>query len=224
MPKSFIRYLLKLDGSDSLQQARQSVPSLTGCDDWQILHRLNEFLATEPPGDFVITGSLFAAQPEPPPEGDVWVCMTPACDLVPREPRSGTWEHTLHPLRHILAMRGVLKKGGASVLKEAEHGQYVYLMIAGKPYAVSVIDQSIPNPKLEHFLLDDMGRIKEGSISAYRLEKSSAGIPTITQSAFTVIGQLRQLYANRLLQRCGQHLSRIGVDFVNLPESPKKTT
>jgi Response receiver domain len=205
------------DPADALPWAKGIVPGVAGCDDWHIFHRLNEFLATEPPGSFMQTGTVFQMDMQPGEQPVVWVCATPACDLVPRIPRPGTWEHTLHPLRPVQAFRGLLINSGETILRQAERFHHVFLTVKSERIAVKVVESTDPNAKLEMFFLDDMGRIENGSVKAMRLSKSGDGILSITAVMLRVIGQLRALYANRILQLAGYHMSRIGVDFVDMP-------
>ena len=62
-----------------------------------------------------------------------------------------------------------------------------------------------------------MGRIQEGAFRATRLSKSDNGALHAAMLTLKVTGQLRGLYASRILQLAGYHLSRIGVDFVDMP-------
>jgi hypothetical protein len=73
---------------------------------------------------------------------------------------------------------------------------------------------------MELFLLEDMGRIRvdDKVFRTSRLTKSADGAVRSDWESMRAIGQLRGLYANRLLQHAGAHLSRIGVDFINLTE------
>ena len=166
--------------ADPLTWAKGVVPEVAGSDDWHIFHRLNEFLATEPRGSFVQTGTVFQTDAEDGGKPVAWICVTPGCDLVPRMPRSGTWEHTLHPIRPMIAIRGLLIDGGVGVLRNAERFHHVYLTIDGVRKAVKVVESTDPTAKLELFLLDDMGRIREtdAACTATRLSKSKRRCPS----------------------------------------------
>jgi hypothetical protein len=184
---------------------------------WQIIHALNEFLALErTPGKVVSTGTIFRRDATS-TDNTLWICVTAACDLVPREPRRETWEHELHPIRAITALRVRCASSVQKAMKDAEECRHLFFKIDSQPVAVEVVDRSNPLPKLEPFLLDNMGEIRDGRFSAQRLLKSPEGVVELSAMTMQVVGQLREIYANRLLQQAGQHLSRIGVDFVNLP-------
>ncbi|MGA7498537.1 MAG: response regulator receiver domain [Isosphaeraceae bacterium] len=206
------------DGVAKLKWAKEAVPGCVKNDDWHIIHRLNEFLATRIPGNFVETGTLFMRETQ---EGDLryaWICVTPACDLVPRPPRKDTWEHQLHPIRPMLALRGQVINCGIEVLKIAERFQHVYLRTSEGWKAVKLSNENDPNARLEMFLLEDMGRIVDGMFKATRLSRSEDNKVHATVVTFRAMALLRGLYASRLLQHAGNHLSRIGPDFVDMPE------
>ena len=51
-----------------------------------VVFELNRFMATEDPGGYVQLGTIFEAPPAADKPTQVWMVVTPACDLVPREP------------------------------------------------------------------------------------------------------------------------------------------
>ena len=209
------------DAVAKLTWAKSKVPGCAKSEEWHIIHRLNEFLATQSAGKFVETGTLFVPETQ---EGELlyaWICVTPACDLVPRPPRTDTWERQLHPIRPMLALRGQIINCGMDILKIAERFQHVYLKTSEGLKAVKLATDNDPNARLEMFLLEDMGRIVNGTFKATRLSRSKEGKLDSTLVQFRAIALLRGLYASRLLQHAGNHLSRIGPDFVDLPESEK---
>lgn len=202
-----------------LDQARQlapPVPPAVG----PIIHSLNEFLACEELGDYVRPGTIFVRSDRALDDNVAWICTTPDCDLVPREP-SVAWLRGLHPLRPVVSVRAEIVNCSDQILREAEHGRHVFLTIDGTRKAVWVVDPTSREPKPEQFLLGDMGRIDEGrAFTAYAVVQAASNEPIFQRVQMRAIGQLRNVYASRLLQQAGQHLSRIGVDFVRLPPAP----
>ena len=193
------------------------MPALAGTDDWHIFHRLNEFLATEPAGSFVQTGTVFELETRVGDKRAVWICVTPACDLVPRKPSEGAWEHSLDPIRPMIAIRGQLIGSGGAVLKQATRFHHVYLTLDGDRIAVKVVDPTDPNAKLELFLLDDMGRNPGRRIQGDQAIERRRWHPSSRDDHAKGDRPIRGLYASRILQLAGSHLSRIGVDFVDMP-------
>ncbi len=127
--------------STKLAWAKSEVPGCIGSVDWHVLHRLNVFLATQSPGNYVGTGTIFVPKTQEAGAADAWICVTPACDLVPRTPREDTWEHRLHPIRPMLAFGGTLIESGPKPLKEAEYFKYVYLTTDEGHRAIQLVPQ-----------------------------------------------------------------------------------
>ena len=76
-------------------------------EDTAVLHALNSFLCSQPFNlHHVRTGTVFKRS-EGAEEEVVWVCVSPACDMVPRKPSaSNPWHLDLDPIRPMLALRG----------------------------------------------------------------------------------------------------------------------
>lgn len=249
-----------------------------------VIHALNEFLVIDERPGFVETGTIFSRSSDGDEPTEVYVCVTPACDLVPREPRrKDTWEYKLHPARAVVAIRAEMTNASREQLLKAEDNRYVFLNVVGKPKAVILVGEKPPVPTLEWLFLEDMGRITNDRLFAMEVGRAVApdpiqasvpvpvsvpiadvvpavavpvgAVPVVTIKAapadqaasllvpshappaaspapahpplmfvpteMRVLGQMRALYASRILQSAGQHLARIGVDFVNFPEQPK---
>ncbi len=198
---------------DQARRLAPPVPPVVG----PIIHSLNEFLACEELGDYIRPGTIFVKSERASDDNVAWICTTPDCDLVPREP-TVAWLRGLHPLRPIVAVRAEIANCSDGLLEEAEHGRHIFLTIDGKRKAVWVVDPTSREPKPEQFLLGDMGLIDgERAFTAYAVAQDSLMEPTFQKLRMRAIGQLRNVYASRLLQQAGQHLSRIGVNFVKLP-------
>jgi hypothetical protein len=80
---------------------------------------------------------------------------------------------------------------------------------------------------LEWFVVEKMGEITNEEFEALEFVRSKPRSEEEDEFAhrpvkMRVLGQVRALYASRIQQYAGQHLSRIGVDFVSLPEQPKQ--
>jgi hypothetical protein len=194
-----------------------------------VLHVLNEYLALEDLPGYVETGTLFATA-ESIAANEVYLCVTPACDLVPRKP-SSTWQKQVHPHRPIIAMRCKIHDISEATLTNAELSKYIYLKVDEKQKVVVLLDATTGLPHLEWFIMEGMGKIATdktfGAISFTREDQTDTNIGEfkIETKSMRVIGQVRAIYANRIMQVAGQYMSRIGVDFVNLPTPPgaKKT-
>ena len=89
----------------------------------------------------------------------VYVCVTLACDLVPRMPKEYLWENQIHPSRPIIAIRGRIRGIDDGCLRAAEQGKHIFFMIEGEPKTIVLMDASIPVPILEWFVVEKMGAI-----------------------------------------------------------------
>jgi hypothetical protein len=139
--------------------------------------------------------------------------------MVPRKPREGAWGHSYYPFRPMIAIRGRLTNEVKKALEDATQSRYVFLTL-DKESAIEVINPLTSNPELDYFILEKMGAINDNTFTANLVEKKDQAGLTLVPMTFQAIGQLRGLYASRFLQQAGQHMSRIGVDFVNLEKQP----
>lgn len=187
----------------------------------QVMHQLNSFLVIEQNRNFIETGTIFVRNDDTDMK-QVYVCVTPACDLVPRVPKDYLWEKQIHPSRPIIAIRGRLKGMDETCLGSAEQGKNIFLMLGNEPKTIVLMDSAVPVPVLEWFVVDKMGAIEKNEFKALEFIKQEADEQFANKPVtMKVLGQVRALYASRIQQYAGQHLSRIGVDFVGLPEQSK---
>lgn len=193
-----------------------------------VLHVLNEYLVVEDLPGYVETGTIFAPAADGIKKGIVYLCVTPACDLVPRKP-SGSWEKVVHPHRPMIAMKCKISDVTTDNLKIAEQSKCIYLTVGGKQKVVTLSDDKKPAPSLEWFFMDGMGKIAEdqtfAAVSFSRDKPAGAagdGAFKADTMLMKAISQIRAVYANRIMQAAGQHMSRIGVDFVSYPKPPEE--
>ena len=187
-----------------------------------LLH-LNAFLSTEPARRrHVTTGAVFREQGT----ADLWVCVSPACDMVPRDPGTEQqWLWALHPVRPMLALR-LHRESETNGLEYADRGGHVFVELEEeeRPVPFRVVGASTSLPAYEMLFPTDAARLGAGgrTFTAYTLRGGRSATtpaaipPTFSAVNFEVVAQLRPPYASRVLQLAGQHLSRIGVDFVSL--------
>lgn len=199
-----------------------------------LLH-LNAFLCSEPfLHHHLHVGTIFALRTEEP---QYWVCVTPACDMVPRRPDeiANPWAFELDTFRPMAALRLKHLPQGSDkwkkAIKEAHLGRHLFFWdrtVDGERPLVAACfkDTADPNPSLEQMLAVDLGRVQTGdSVELYRLvaPKNEAGqvdAPRLDLIACEPVAQLRAPYAERVVQVVGGHVSRIGVNFVRF-KSPK---
>lgn len=214
--------------------------------EWQekVLPTVNAFMISDEfRGGHITTGSVLRSG-----EADYWLCVSPACDLEPRE----TGPVLLQLIR--------LSKGRSTDMYST--GEYVVINTDIGPLVLTALNALNRQPSLKAVLLPNgTGVVREGKaapaltgwfVSAIALGARAAGaaahavavepareapagtgaepepeasdpaaepVPDATNGGgieFTVIAQLRGTFATRFLLAAGQHLSRVGVDFIDL--------
>lgn len=209
----------------TLRAAIQQFNEEGGALEAQVMHLLNSFLVIESHKNFIETGTIFVRKDDEDFK-QVYICVTPACDLVPRIPKDYLWENEIHPSRPIIAIRCKTRGIDDGCLMAAEQGKNIFIMIDNEPKTLVIMDGSQPVPILEWFVVEKMGEINGKEFDAVEFVKSKFNPEDEERFSnrsvkMRVLGQVRALYASRIQQYAGQHLSRIGVDFVGLPEPPK---
>jgi len=149
---------------------------------------------------------------------------SPACDTEPRRPSDVTypWQAALHPTVAIVARRAHVEVAKKANLDRATHGEYVYVEQLGETprAACRILEKGKRSLQLETLFLADEGKTDpEGRFTAWRVKPSddNRDVPQLKQTRYRAVAQLRKPYAERLLSEAGNHLSRIGVDFVDHP-------
>ena len=193
--------------------------------------RLNAFFSTELFGRaHLTTGTICFHRAR----NEYFVTASPACDLVARQPGSGqSWAHAIHPLTPVVVILLQPVTSIDSALTRATRAQHIFLERGGDKRVFKIVN-STGQPSYEFLFAENEGRIRNvnGKIlfDAARLlpppedANASDNTPdrgedkyTLVSNEFEVIGQLRDINATRVLQMAGQHLSRIGLDFIDMP-------
>lgn len=189
-----------------------------------LLH-LNAFLCSEPfTRHHLLVGTIFAEQGQEP---QYWICVTPACDMVPRTPIQtlNPWAAQLDPYRPALALRLSTITGESKInkaLKEAEQGRHLFFWDRRENANRLVVaacfqTTSDPNPQLEQMFAGDRARVSgDGRVTLYRCVQGDANSLALTPIECVAVAQLRAPYSERIVHIVGGHLSRIGVAFVRL--------
>jgi hypothetical protein len=183
-----------------------------------VLLALNAFLcSTAFSGSHVTTGTVFRDIDSE----EWWLCVSPACELVPRESSDATWRQSLHPCVPTLALRLGSPASDHKALMEATDGRSIFIAHDGKVAVFHVVDPSTKQPVPVMFMTagegkTDSKRCFSAHVIGIDLSAAGGGAPKFEKRRFEAVAQLRHEYADRLLQQTGQHTSRIGVDFVKL--------
>lgn len=152
---------------------------------------------------------------------ELWVCLTPACDLEPGRNIGKGANKDLGDWKPFKAARIEVLEDDKAALQHAPRGHHLFLSIDGshpKAFSFSAAgDQSaLPTLKWQQFYAANQG-IFDTESSKFEVASSAVkdGQLQLIQATAEVVAQLRYEYALHLLQRLGSHLSRVGLDFIS---------
>ena len=183
-----------------------------------VMFRLNSFLSTERfRHAHITTGTIFRNADK----DTYWIAASPACDLVARRPGAHQiWAHGIHPLTALVAVRLSPVPSIDKALSAATQADHLFLEIDGGQAAFKIVNP-VGQPVYEFLFAGNEGRVELVENRAYfdasRLTPQNEGEAVLADERFEVVDQLKSMNATRILQSAGQHLSRIGLDFVDMP-------
>lgn len=159
------------------------------------------------------TGTVFSIGDE------LWVCLTPACDLVPGQ-KTGQWKARIGS--HYLPFKAVrLHKTRLDEANEGAYGsEYIYLnsSASSEPQAFAFtkkVDATRrANPEWDTFYASNQGRFTDMHMISLAQVRESKGNLSINNVEAKVVAELRYEYALNLLQRFGANQTRVGLDFI----------
>lgn len=153
---------------------------------------------------------------------ELWVCLSPACDLVPKQ-RQKDWKDRIG-LNHIAFKAIKLHKDDSQLStanSKANDNDFVFLNIDGK---LSFYKFSDGNPQWETFYANELGvfnlegAVKEISVNCLRIEEideDKVPVLEVVELKMKVIAELRYEYALNFLQKFGSNQTRVGLDFAD---------
>jgi hypothetical protein len=156
-------------------------------------------------------------------DGCFWLCLSPACDLVPGQKSSG-WSKRLGEHTPFMAVE-LFPVKTEDALKSAFAGNHLFLKIGTNLKCFSFtppfsskddpVGEKTSNPKWEQMFVGDQGRFETGTTNINIARAAGrGGVLAFNNSAAKVVAHLRYEYALNLLGRLGANLSRVGLDFV----------
>lgn len=144
-----------------------------------------------------------------------WICLTPACDMVPGQKGTG-WAKRLGGWLPFKAVQ-LFTESADEALKEANRANHLFVSIDGdlKVFAFSPKPAALNNPKWEQMFANNGGIFEDEDhyLTLSMLSGDEENGITSEATKARVVAQLRYEYALNLLQRLGMNLSRIGLDF-----------
>ena len=183
-----------------------------------IVHAANEFLSsTDCDAEGRLTTGLIFGVKSGAGSRQLWVCVTPSCDLVPGQNELG-WDADMAPFKAVYAAR--LSAAPAEEfdtrLREASRGRHLFLTYKGVPMALEVAAEKTRQARLEVLFVANDGRIVGGEFEGYALT-AKGGAPKLEPKTFKAVTQLRPGYANKFLMDAGMQKARIGLSWAAAP-------
>lgn len=145
---------------------------------------------------------------------ELWACLSPACDLVPGQKKTG-WQGRLGDY---LPFKAVLlhKVSDEAALEQANQNIFVFIPTEKDAdcYSIYPMGEAHTNPQWEQLFAKNSGRFsgENGHLVIGRLNESEGDLK-FENSGAEVVCQLRYEYALNLLQRLGTTLTRVGLDY-----------
>lgn len=158
---------------------------------------------------------------------EYWVCLSPACDLVPNQKSSERYS-SLSPAIPFKAVKlhsfgkNPGKKEEALIRANSNMCLFLKLDKDVQPFHFIDLDQHLAHPVWEEMFAANYGKFDSDTktLRVARLKwNEEADGPACEWKDAVIITQLRYEYALNLLQRLGSTLSRVGLDFVQLKKS-----
>lgn len=167
----------------------------------------NAFVCSKvPQGWHLTTGHVFKM------EDEHWVCLSPACDLVPGQAKAHN-EIFGDRLPFLAVKLHPVSDGGAP---DVNSNLFIFLTLAGdvKAFCFNSQGKEATAPVWRTFYAERRGVFSDNF--TFKISATKAGsrkLVSVVHQA-QVVAQLRYEYALNLLQKLGISMTRIGLDFV----------
>jgi hypothetical protein len=145
---------------------------------------------------------------------EYWVCLSPACDLVPEQKNTG-WYGRIGTETMLFKAVKLLNADPSTAITNINSNDYILVKIDENIKSFYIPDGKAQLPEWEQMFASDSGIFGSGNIlsSIQRIKKEDV-LTFETIQNVRVVSELRYEYAINLLQRLGGALSRVGLDFV----------
>lgn len=155
------------------------------------------------------TGTIFRF------DNDYWVCLTPACDLVPGQKE--TWADRIGENHLVFKAVKLNNIELPNANRSAFSNENVYLLVENKILTFS-FKKGNANPVWDTFYVENNGKFEPGNkltLCCIR-ERKDVDTTSLALERFDAEGvaELRYEYALNLLHKLSNSLSRVGLDFV----------
>jgi hypothetical protein len=195
------------------------VPRKIRADRGRILAHLNCYNCAKPEVErsHLTTGHIVALPSSDSGSATYWICLSPACDLVPGQKQSPvSWFGRLGEFMPFTAVK-LEKADQGKAIQRANSNSYVFFRNQGviEAYTFYPSADTFLNPAWEQMFAANQGRFaaETRSVDIWRVSGSADALSITGPNRAVVVAQLRYEYALNLLQRLGNALSRVGLDF-----------
>lgn len=165
----------------------------------------NRYISTKPiDRSHLTTGHLFYLV------GAYWICLSPACDMVPGQ-KTGGWNSRLGTSLPFIGFK--LTEQNQNALKKAASNNFLYVSINNATKAFSIYPDGTQqtNPEWEQFFAQNHGRFHDNNKVNITITKEKEGKLAHEQCEAEVVSQVRAEYALNLLHRVGYSFFRPGL-------------
>ena len=210
------------DGVEPVIKSRFGIDLADGGQARKARNEHNVFVCSkEVEGYHLAPGHIFEA------DHQHWICLTPACDLVPGQKKvgrfSGIGEHLpftavrLHKVDQPDSTNPN-SKPNKRYSKALNTGRYFIVNLGGnlQTFSINEPDDESSSPLWYSLFAADQGRFDKSSmkLKLFRTQEvENAGL-TASPLEGKIVAQLRYEYALNLMQKLGVSMTRIGLDFV----------
>ena len=162
----------------------------------------------EPTGWHLSTGHVFFMS------GEHWLCLSPACDMIPSHAPS--WRNDVFGDRLPFVGIKLQEIRSNTVPNDVHSNRYVFLRVGGKVNGYCFNDPSSEGsaPRWQILYAEKRGQFSESNFRfmVNHIEQGKTRLVSNRLQA-EVISQLRYEYALNLIQKLGVTLTRVGLDF-----------
>lgn len=152
---------------------------------------------------------------------ELWVCMSPACDLVPGQKNSGRFKKMGNMMPFIGVKLHKINEGDA--LKEANSNSHIFMSeeFGNSCYSFHPMGIFSASPHWEVLYAENKGRFNQRGLKLQKVNFNGTSLDVEFFDA-QVVSQFRYEYALNFLNRLGGSLSRVGLDYKSFESNPTK--
>lgn len=188
-----------------------------------IAKHLNNYVCMkEVEGPHLMTGHIISFKRGEAGEVEYWVCLSPACDLVPNQSgqRWGNKKTINEKIITFKALR-LCDINISTALRDVNTNEYIFCLVDGEIKSFGYRSGSKDNPIWEQMFAHNNGLLDGGghqialSLIDISVEANGDSLVGSKKISAQIIAQLRYEYALNLLQKLAGSMSRVGLDFVS---------